>query len=61
MLTGIKLRKDGQQKRATCFATLLQNELKNYFARYHPRIKPALEEHEARVTRDERGMKKKHH
>ena len=34
MLTGIKLRKDGQQKRATCFATLLQNELKNYFARF---------------------------
>lgn len=34
MLTGIKLRKDGQQKRAICFATLLQNELKNYFARF---------------------------
>ena len=34
MLTGIKLRKNGQQKRATCFATLLQNELKNYVARF---------------------------
>ena len=34
MLTGIKLRINGQQKRATCFATLLQNELTNYVARF---------------------------
>ena len=34
MLTGIKVLKNGQQKPATCFATLLQNELKNYVARF---------------------------
>ena len=52
----------GNKNEQLAVATLLQNELKKLrCAFYHPPIKPTLEEHEARVTRDERGKKKKHH
>ena len=37
-LSSLKVRKNGQQKRASCFATLLQNELNGDVAPefYHP-------------------------
>ena len=62
MLTGIKLRKKRAKKASNLLcniATKWVEKLRCAF--YDPRIKPALEEHEARVTRDERGKKKKHH
>ena len=37
-----KVRKNGQQKTSTCFATLLQNDLNNDVARYTTHIKPVL-------------------
>ena len=37
-----KVRKNGQQKTSTCFATLLQNDLNNDVARYTTQIKPVL-------------------
>ena len=54
------------EKRATKTSNLLCNIATKWVEKlccafYHPPIKPALEEHEARVTRDERGKKKKHH
>ena len=44
MQTTLKLRKNGQQKRATCFATLLQNELNSDVARFAKHIKPVLQQ-----------------
>ena len=34
----------GNKKRATCFATLLQNELNNKVARFTTHIKPVLQQ-----------------
>ena len=44
--TNLKLWSNGQQKSATCFATLLRNELKlkQYYAFYYPRSKPVLQQ-----------------
>ena len=40
----LKVRKNGQQKRATCFSTLLQDELNNDVACYTTHIKPVLQQ-----------------
>ena len=40
----LKLQWSGQQKRATCFATLLQNELKSDVARISRTFKPVLQQ-----------------
>ena len=57
MLTGIKLRKNGQPKRATCFAILLQNELKHYVARFttnESNLRWKSAERESRATKGAR-------
>ena len=38
----LKVRKNGQQKRTTCLATLLQNKLNSDVARFTTHIKPVL-------------------
>ena len=40
----VKVRKNGQQKRATCFALLLQNNLNSDVARFTTHIKPVLQQ-----------------
>ena len=40
----LKVRKNGQQKRATCFATLLYNELNSDVTRFTTHIKPVLQQ-----------------
>ena len=40
----VTVRKNGQQKTATCFATLLQNELNSDVARFTTHIKPVLQQ-----------------
>ena len=40
----VRYGKTGNKKRATCFTTLLQNELKNDVARYTSHIKPVLQQ-----------------
>ena len=42
LLLSFKVRKNGQQKTSTCFATLLQNDLNNDVVRYTTQIKPVL-------------------
>ena len=59
MLTGIKLRKNGQQKRATCFATLLQNELKNYVARFTTHQSNLRQKSTKRESRATKGARRK--
>ena len=41
-LVDVKVRKNGQQCHATCFATLLQNELDSDLKRFTTHIKPVL-------------------
>ena len=40
----LKYGKTGNKKRATCFATLLQNELNSDVARYKAHVKPVLQQ-----------------
>ena len=40
----LKVPKNGNKKRATCFATLLQNELNNDVALYTTHIKPVVKQ-----------------
>ena len=40
----VKVRKNGQQKHATCFVTLLQNKLKSNVVRFTTHIKPVLQQ-----------------
>ena len=40
LIFSFKVRKKGNKKRATCFATLLQNELKSDVVRFTTHIKP---------------------
>ena len=40
----VRYGKTGNKKRATCFATVLQNQLNNDVARYTAHIKPVLQQ-----------------
>ena len=42
--TTLKVRKTGNKRRATCLATLLQNELNSDVARFTTHIKPVLQQ-----------------
>ena len=47
--------KTGNKKRATCFATLLQNELNSDVARFTTHIKPVLQQIRLLLKRFEHG------